>query len=80
MSRDPAAARPRAVLPVPRLVIAVDDSGQRVAIGPVITDASVDELRRQVDAYGWTVAEVVPHWSRAGFIAARAKGAGTVRP
>jgi hypothetical protein len=67
------------VLPVPRLVIAVDDAGTRVAIGPVITDRSVDELRRQVDDHGWTVAEVVPHLSRANFIAARAKGEGTVR-
>jgi hypothetical protein len=61
-----------------RLVIAVDDAGTRVAIGPVITDRSVAELRRQVDDHGWTVAEVMPHLSRANFIAARAKGEGTV--
>ena len=67
------------LLPVPRLVIAPDDSGRRVAIGPVITDRSVDELRRQVDGYGWIVAEVIPHLSRANFIAIRARGDGTVR-
>jgi hypothetical protein len=78
--REPAGSASRAALPVPRLVIAVDDAGRRVAIGPVITDRSIDELRRQVDAYGWDVAEVIPHWSRANFIAARAKGEGTVRP
>jgi hypothetical protein len=67
-------------LPRPRLVIAVDDTGNRVAIGPVITDRSVAELRAQVLDSGWDVAEVIPHWSRAQFLAARAKGDGTVRP
>jgi len=67
-------------LPVPRLVIALDDAGNRVAIGPVTTDRSIGELRRQVDDYGWTVAAVVPHLSRANFIALRAKGEGSVRP
>jgi len=73
--------QPRAAgqLPVPRLVIAIDDDGGRVAIGPVITDRSVDDLCRQVEDYGWHVAEVIPHWSRAQFVAARAKGDGTVR-
>lgn len=78
--RGQAASQPRAMLPVPRLVIAVDDAGQRVAIGSVITDRSVAELCAQVLDFGWDVAEVVPHWSRASFIAARAKGEGTVRP
>jgi hypothetical protein len=69
-----------AELPVPRLVIAADDAGNRVAIGPVVTDRSIAELRCQVADYGWTVAAVVPHLSRANFIALRARGEGTVRP
>jgi hypothetical protein len=61
-----------------RLVVAVDDAGNRIALGPVFTDRSVDELRRQVDEFGWDVAEVIPHLSRAEFIHVRAKGEGTV--
>ena len=67
-------------LPVPRLVLAVDDAGDLVAIGPVVTDRSVGELRGQVTGYGWTVTAVIPHLSRANFIALRARGDGTVRP
>jgi hypothetical protein len=62
-----------------RVVLAADDDGRQVAIGPVYTDVSVDRLRREVDAHGWTVVATVPHYSRADFIAARARGDGMVQ-
>jgi hypothetical protein len=62
------APRP-AQLPVPRLVLALDELGNWMAIGPVITDRSIEDLRGRAERRGWTVAGVVRHLSRANFIA-----------
>ena len=61
-----------------RIVIAEDDGGNRLAIGPVYTDASADQLRRQVDDYGWTVRGVIPLQSLAQFTTTRRGGLGAV--
>lgn len=60
-----------------RVVLAEDDQGEPVSIGPVYSDESADRLRLTVDGYGWTVRGVVPLLSVAQFAAARANGHAT---
>jgi hypothetical protein len=62
-----------------RVVLAEDDAGNQLAIGPVYTEASLERLRREVDDYGWTVVATVPHYSRADFTSARGGGEGLVK-
>jgi hypothetical protein len=63
------------------LVIADDDQGATVAIGPVADEAAIGKLLRQVDDYGWRVRGTVRHRTRADFARARREGAGlTARP
>jgi len=62
-----------------RVVLAEDDQGNQLAIGPVYTDRSLDELRREIDGYGWTVTGTCPHYSRADFTHARGRGEGLVK-
>jgi hypothetical protein len=57
-----------------RVVLAVDDAGNQLAIGPDYTQASLERLRREVGEYGWTVAATVPHCSWADFTSARGRG------
>ncbi len=59
-----------------REVVALDDQGQMVTIGPVHTDVSVDKLRLEVDAYGWTVTGTALHLSAQQFRALRQRGDG----
>lgn len=62
-----------------RMVLALDDGGGQVAIGPVCTQRSLDELRREITGHGWTVTAVVPHYSRAELTYARAADEGYAR-
>lgn len=51
-----------------------------VPIGPMFTDATEEQTRRQVDEYGWTVIATVPNYSMADFTCARGRGDGLVKP
>lgn len=62
-----------------RVVLAADDAGRQLAVGPVYTEASLERLRQEVDEYGWTVVATVPHYSRADFTCARGRGEGLIR-
>lgn len=62
-----------------REVTALDDKGQTVTIGPVHTDDSLDQLRREVDAYGWTVTGTSIHMSAQQFRQLRQRGDGEAR-
>lgn len=62
-----------------RVVLAEDDSGAQLAIGPVYTDRSLDQLRREIAGHGWTVTGTCPHYSRADLTSARGRGEGLVR-
>lgn len=57
-----------------RIVLAEDDSGGTVAVGPVYTAHSLDQLRRKIDDYGWTVRGVAQLISVAQFAAAQTRG------
>ncbi len=60
------------------VILAEDDAGTRLVIGPVYTGQSVDRLRREVDDYGWTVVATLPYCTRADFIWLRSRGEGIV--
>jgi hypothetical protein len=62
-----------------RVVLVLDDAGSQLAVGPVYTDRSLGELRREVEAYGWTVTGTCQAYSRADFTCARGRGEGLVR-
>jgi hypothetical protein len=62
-----------------RVVLAQDDAGGQLAIGPACAEASLERLRHEVSDYGWTVAATVPHYSRADFTCARGRGEGLVK-
>jgi hypothetical protein len=62
-----------------RMILAEGDAGNQLAIGPIYTQASRKQLRREVDEYGWTVVATVPHFSRADFTCARGRGEGLVK-
>jgi hypothetical protein len=47
-----------------RVILAQDDGGSQLAIGPVYTEASLERLRQEVSDYGWMVAAAVPHYVR----------------
>ncbi|HYK67836.1 MAG TPA: hypothetical protein VEV45_07815 [Streptosporangiaceae bacterium] len=55
------------------------DAGYRMATRPVFTDQGVEDVRRQIDAYGWHAADLVLHWSRAQILTAQTKAEGTVQ-
>lgn len=50
-----------------RIVLAIDNEGAVVAIGPVATDESVEKIREQIEAAGWENYGVVRHSSVADF-------------
>ena len=62
-----------------RVLLVEDDAGNQLAIGPVYTERSLGELRREIEAYGWTVSGICPHYSRADFTCARGRGEGLVK-
>jgi hypothetical protein len=62
-----------------RVVLAADDAGKQLAIGPVYTEVSLDCLRQEAGEYGWKVTATVRHCPRAGFICARGRGEGLIR-
>ncbi len=62
-----------------RVLLVRDGDGNQMTIGPVGTDQSVDQLRREVTARGWTVLGVVSHYSRADFTGANGRGMGPVK-
>jgi hypothetical protein len=53
-----------------RMILAEGDAGNQLAIGPIYTQTSRKQLRREADEYGWTVVATVPHFSRADFTCA----------
>jgi hypothetical protein len=57
-----------------RVLLVRDGDGNQMTIGPVGTDQSVDQLRREITGRGWTVLAVVPHYSRADFTGANGRG------
>jgi hypothetical protein len=61
-----------------RAILAEDDQGGQLAIGPVYTTRSLKELRRAVAEHGWAVVAVIPFCSRADLVCARAGGRGVV--
>jgi hypothetical protein len=46
---QPAGYRPYRVM-----VMALDDEGGAVAIGPVVKDESIEKIREQIESRGWT--------------------------
>jgi hypothetical protein len=62
-----------------RVVLARDDAGNVLAIGPVYTERSLVELRREISEHGWTVDGICLHYSRADFTHARGRGEGLVK-
>jgi hypothetical protein len=63
-----------------RSLLCADDADCEFTIGPMFTDATEEQTRRQVDDYGWTVVRTVPNFSMADFTHARARGEGLVQP
>jgi hypothetical protein len=61
-----------------QIVLAEDDQGNRLGIGPVYSAESADRLRRMVDEYGWTVLAVIPLRSLAQFTVCRRAGTGAI--
>jgi hypothetical protein len=61
-----------------RDVIATDDQGSTVVVGPVHTDQSLDKLRLEIDGYGWEVQGTARHLSAASFADLRKRGDGEV--
>jgi hypothetical protein len=59
-----------------RVVLAADDQGNTVVVGPVHTDQSLDNLRLKVDGYGWTVQGTARYLSAASFANLRQRGDG----
>jgi hypothetical protein len=59
-----------------RVLLVQDDQGNQLAIGPVRTDRSLDQLRREVTSLGWAVLAAVPHYSRADFTGTNGRGIG----
>ncbi len=59
-----------------RVVVATDDQGNTVAIGPVHADQSLDKLRLEIDSYGWEVQGTARHLSAANFAEMRRRGDG----
>ena len=62
-----------------RVALAEDDQGNRLSIGPVYTERSLEQLRDEITGYGWTVTGTCPHYSRADFTGARGRGEGLVK-
>ena len=60
-----------------RVLLVRDDDGNQMTIGPVGTDQSVGQLRRQITE--WTVLAVLPHYSRADFTGTNGRGMGPAR-
>ena len=61
------------------VVLAEDDQGNQLSIGPVYTGRSLEQLRGEITGYGWTVTGTCPHYSRADFTCARGRGEGLVK-
>jgi hypothetical protein len=55
-------------------ILAEDDAGTRLVIGPVYTGQSAGRLRREVDSYGRTVVATLPYCPRADFTSLRGRG------
>jgi hypothetical protein len=60
------------------VILAEDDQGNGLSIGPVYTERSLEQLRREITEYGWTVTGTCLHYSRADFTCARGRGEGLV--
>jgi hypothetical protein len=60
------------------IVLAEDDQGNRLGIGPVYSAESADRMRRMVDDYGWTVLATIPLRSLAEFTTTRRAGTGAI--
>ncbi|MHB1593878.1 MAG: hypothetical protein ACYCO9_06380 [Streptosporangiaceae bacterium] len=56
------------------IVLADDDQGGKLAIGPVYSEESADRLRQSIDDCGWTVRRTVPLLSVAAFAGLRRSG------
>ncbi len=61
------------------LVLVAGDGGNQMAIGPVCTTRSLEELRREITGHGWTVSGTIACYSRADFTCTRGRGEGLVR-
>ena len=59
-----------------RVVLATDDQGTSMTIGPVFTDQSLDKLRVKIDDYGWSVQGTARLISVARFAELRRRGDG----
>ncbi len=62
-----------------RVLLVAADDGSQLAIGPVYTTRSLEELRREVTGHGWTVTGTIACYSRADFTCARGCGEGLAR-